>query len=63
MILDDDPFNIYLNGIIEDALLLAQQKDPNLYINVIEEFEKEIGRKIGTASPEEIALCDSILDD
>jgi hypothetical protein len=50
IILDDAPFDAMIDGIVEDALIKSGNKEQ------IAEFEKEIGRKIGTASPEELEL-------
>jgi len=57
IILDDGPWEAYLDGITEDALIKAQKENPDdeTIKKQVAELEAEIGRKIGTASPEEIA--------
>jgi len=59
LIIDDGPWEAWLDGIVERALLNGLSKDPTNCQNAIDEWEKEHGRKIGTASPEEIAYRES----
>ena len=63
--LDDRPFDAYLDGIVEDVLIEALRKDPNdeATKRQVAEFEAEIGRKIGDATTEELALRASATGD
>jgi len=58
-VLDDGPWEAWLEGLLEEGLLQARSENPNKHIPAIDEWEKEHGRKIGTASPEEIAYRES----
>ena len=55
VILDDGPWEAYLDGITEDSLLKCYKENPEKYADQVKEFEEKMGRKIGTASPDEIA--------
>ena len=53
---DDAPFEAYLDGIAEQALVKCYESDPEKFANAVEEWESEHGRKIGKPAPEEISL-------
>ena len=59
IVLDDGPFDAWIDGIVEAALMKAQEENPEKTTRAIREFEAEHGRKIGEATPEEIAYRES----
>ena len=59
IVLDDGPFEAWIDGILEQSLVNCYEKEPERFQKEVEEWEKEHGRKIGTASPEEIAYRES----
>ena len=60
--LDDGPFEAWIDGIVEDGLIKAQNEGLKVADKAISEWEAEHGRKIGTATPEEIAYRASAFD-
>ena len=57
--LDSEPFDAWIDGIVENGLIEARKKNPEIAAKAIDEWEKAHGRKIGTATPEEIAYRES----
>jgi len=59
IVIDDGPWWAWLDGIEENCLIYAREKGYKNAERNIAEWEKEHGRKIGTASQEEIAYRES----
>ena len=56
VVFDDEPFNAYLDEIVENSLLKGYKNNPQKYQKQVDEWEKERGRKIGEPTPEELKL-------
>jgi hypothetical protein len=55
-VLDDRPFNAFLDSLEEDFLIKAYADDPKKYAVEVAEWEKKNRRKIGKPTQDEVDL-------